>query len=740
MKRVRYVLLASGAAVLVMTPGMRWPAAGGALGADTAATVASPAEPPGNLAPLGEGKIDAVLGQLQTNTFVEAGIAAALARDAVSGVGLARVAEKRFKAADSPVLRAKLCWLLGMNGSPEAAAFLRRFLAMEKDVTVLSNALDALARCGKPPENVAAIRAFAGRKERPDLCFGYFKPVSLDAQVGELVGRPGAMNQTEAGEVVVEESTAHCIGLEWKIAGDDNLNCRVDAAYRKQGATEWRPAMPLLRVEGGPHPTYGVDPGNLLAGSVLFLEPGTEYEVRLTLSDPDGGKAEKIVRAGTRVEPQAPQGMRVRYVTPGTGGGSGTRDDPFKGIAAADAAAEPNDLFLLQAGTYEGPARLTRSGAADKPIVWRGADPDAVVIDGGGQKAAVIMTGTSHLFLERVTIRHGARVGVDAGNSQWIVFRRNRIEECPYVGFSAAGDCRYLTIVDNVITGKADWEKKGRARSSWGVIVNGCGHIIAHNRISEWWDCISLSSDAKARTRAVDVYENDLFNATDDGFEGDYVLHNVRAWRNRITNTLCALSCQPVFGGPSYYLFNEIYNARGKPLKFHVDPTGMIVAHNTCVTAGRGWGGGTWRNAMLRNNLILGTAGYAMETEGGRADLDYDGWNQPGQDRFMKFNNVRYSSLREFAALAGQETHGRMVGFEDFVKAEPPRGEPVKPGTPYGPSYAPGSQNLTLKNESSAVDTGVALPNVNDGFTGAAPDLGCYETGKPLPHYGPREE
>ncbi|HEY2930972.1 MAG TPA: hypothetical protein VGK99_04435 [Acidobacteriota bacterium] len=30
------------------------------------------------------------------------------------------------------------------------------------------------------------------------------------------------------------------------------------------------------------------------------------------------------------------------------------------------------------------------------------------------------------------------------------------------------------------------------------------------------------------------------------------------------------------------------------------------------------------------------------------------------------------------------------------------------------------------------------LPNVNDDFTGQAPDLGALETGKPLPVYGPR--
>ena len=33
---------------------------------------------------------------------------------------------------------------------------------------------------------------------------------------------------------------------------------------------------------------------------------------------------------------------------------------------------------------------------------------------------------------------------------------------------------------------------------------------------------------------------------------------------------------------------------------------------------------------------------------------------------------------------------------------------------------------------------GVALPNVNDGFTGQAPDLGALEVGRPVPQFGPR--
>jgi hypothetical protein len=57
---------------------------------------------------------------------------------------------------------------------------------------------------------------------------------------------------------------------------------------------------------------------------------------------------------------------------------------------------------------------------------------------------------------------------------------------------------------------------------------------------------------------------------------------------------------------------------------------------------------------------------------------------------------------------------------------------PGPPPTPIPPQY------MTLKGGCDAIDAGAILPNVNDGFLGAAPDLGAYEYGQPLPHYGPR--
>jgi len=43
-----------------------------------------------------------------------------------------------------------------------------------------------------------------------------------------------------------------------------------------------------------------------------------------------------------------------------------------------------------------------------------------------------------------------------------------------------------------------------------------------------------------------------------------------------------------------------------------------------------------------------------------------------------------------------------------------------------------------LRPSSAAIDRGVVIPNVNDGYTGKAPDLGALEAGEPLPVYGPR--
>ncbi len=46
--------------------------------------------------------------------------------------------------------------------------------------------------------------------------------------------------------------------------------------------------------------------------------------------------------------------------------------------------------------------------------------------------------------------------------------------------------------------------------------------------------------------------------------------------------------------------------------------------------------------------------------------------------------------------------------------------------------------DLRLNPDSPVVDAGDLIPGINDGYHGDAPDLGAYETGEKVPHYGPR--
>jgi hypothetical protein len=119
-----------------------------------------------------------------------------------------------------------------------------------------------------------------------------------------------AQNKTTSGDFTVEPSTLVSLGFEWRITGDDNRNAHVDVQFRKTGESGWHAGLPLMReqreVIGDPppggrggaearYPLFKYTAPNMFAGSILNLEPDTEYECRFVLADPDGiaGPTEK---------------------------------------------------------------------------------------------------------------------------------------------------------------------------------------------------------------------------------------------------------------------------------------------------------------------------------------------------------------------------------------------------------------------------------------------------------------
>ena len=553
-------------------------------------------------------------------------------------------------------------------------------------------------------------------------------------------------------------------GFEWRITGDDNGNCTVALEYRRSGEISWRPAQPLLRVEHGLW-THGEDPGNLLAGSLFFLDPGASYEARLTLSDPDGGSDQRVISFSTRGGPAA-AGLRTLHVIPGAGGGSGSTSDPFRGLAAADAAAQPGDLILLESGSYHGTFTVTHDGTTGNPIVYRGVDQATVVLDGDGGTApsshCIRLVGRTGVYVENMSLINCLKP-LNADSSVAGVVRDCIIRPINQLtgteGIRAAYS-RDLLIADNLIQMPGQWATIGRTGSygtgGYGILIEGTGHVVCHNTITEAWDAISIPVTGTAvpavTTSNVDIYENFVDRASDDGIQADAVQHNIRIFHNRLLNTGSTVSFQPGFGGPGYILFNEMYNNRIEPYKFHQETSygwtqetsGFIAYHNTSVCNRNAWyESGIWRHGTFRNNLWLGgrvnapafSAGYSYAG----ASFDYDGFNRVnGYATLITFSGGAYANLPAFYAGTGNEQHGIEVGIGVFAAATLPHHPEWNYPDGYGAPYAPADNDLRLASGGAAIDKGLTLANINGNFPGAAPDLGCYESGRAVPAYGPR--
>jgi hypothetical protein len=640
-----------------------------------------------------------------------------------------------------------------------------------------------------------------------------------------------AQNDTASGDFVVEPPTLVSLGFEWKISGDDNRNAHVDVTFRKSGEQPWRQALPLMRLQ---HEEIGVTPGpapagesrfppfkytapNMFAGSILNLDPDTEYECRFALADPDGvqGDALKIVTVRTRKEPRPSEGGHIYHVYPV--GWEGPKQEPaFIGLMAAyymgsahydyenayPPRVQPGDVILVHAGLYvgdrfhymtglprpgylalanlfDGTYYLTQSGTAEKPIVIKGAGDGEVIFDGDGAQNLFNLMGGNYNYFEGITIRNtnvAFLLGIkNIAGSSGFTLKHSKLYD---VGRAIQADwsgSKQFYIADNIFIGRHDpdkmmgwtgalWQKfpgfPELLKSEYAIKVYGQGHVIAYNYVANWHDGIDVATygtpdgapnDLPDRVPlAIDFYNNDIHNMGDNCIETDGGARNIRVFRNRCFNSASgALSVQPMFGGPVYFYQNLVYNAPTGSLKYIEGSAGILTYNNTIIGEGRV---GPASNEYFRNNLILAQgaldAVFAVTTYTNYTTSDYNGflpnangdhafeWNSPrfevSSDYENKVVSRSYKSLKEYSAATGQDRHSILVDYDAFVNvSKPDMSDPQR-------LYTPDHFDFTLKPGSPAVDAGIVLANITDGFTGRAPDLGAYELNRPVPHYGPR--
>ena len=570
-----------------------------------------------------------------------------------------------------------------------------------------------------------------------------------------------ATDDVQPGAFRLDPPTLHSLGLRWYIDGDDDGDATCRMRYRQVGEQAWLEALPLLRVNreevdrdfeqyGRRSGRYQV--GNLLAGSILFLTPDTEYEMEVELSDPDGGAARRNERVRTQAVPRAPAPERVLHLY--VEGHKGAVEEPsFTEAAQAFAALRPGDLLLVHAGQHAGGAELRVSGTQAAPIQIRGVGAATLEIADTAW-ANLLLDDRQHIFVEGLTLR-GGRFGILARKSSYLTVRHCAIEQARYGIYNDSEASRGWYLADNVLTGiDAHWQPREQEDAAeTGIVVYGRGHVVEYNRIERFWDGLTIADYGRPpdllegidlHCVAIDFNNNDIRGSRDDLLEVDFASHNIRVFDNRLYDAQTGVSTQPLYGGPVYFVGNVIYGVVGSVYKFHNWPAGIYVFHNTSVGRNMAFASAPlWQNAMLRNNLLLGAGtGYTMESGSPdpRTSLDYNGWSRNNDDpqAFIKFTDdgtltgalhYRSGSLPDFYEKTGHGEHSMVVDMDVFVAAHYPE---------TGVSYDSGSMDLRLRPGSAPVDAGVRLPNITRQVAGAAPDMGAYEVGVGQPHFGPR--
>lgn len=552
---------------------------------------------------------------------------------------------------------------------------------------------------------------------------------SADSTAGETDGPPApdcegqdpATDErgTTPGEATLPSPTLEHLSVEWLVEGDTDNDATVAVRWRVSGGA-WQEGTPLRRTPAGE--VEGFAWANKHAGTVFGLTPGTDYEVELYLSDPDGGCEVRVLEASTRPVPAPTPGATVIPVDPGS-------------FPDAATAAVAGDVLELAPGTYAS-FTFSNDGTEGAPIVIRAAG-DGVVIDG-----EVRLDGRSYVIVQGLEV-HGQIKFNDATELAIIGNHVLATED----GIVTKTRAENLYIADNVVEGATVWAEGSLGvdgdNIGEGIEVTGPGHVIEHNRVTGFRDGISfIEDDGAVDQHSIDVLYNDISEAADDGIEADFCFHDCRIVGNRLTNVFMGVSSQPGLGGPTYFVRNAIYNAAFQAFKLQRGSVGDVAWHNTVVKMGDALSTYTedvFSRQHFRNNLFLGGPGAAYNGyDNGEGDvidlsaamdvdLDYDGFGSTAGMFTGNLGGVGFASLAELQAMTS-EAHAVEVDLSVFASA-------VEVPASAFPGLAP--VDLRIAGGSAAEDAGEAIAGF--GFAGAAPDLGAYEVGDALPVYGPRE-
>lgn len=509
--------------------------------------------------------------------------------------------------------------------------------------------------------------------------------------------------------------TFESLGLYWNRAQAVG-ECR--ARYRAAGGGDWRDGYPL--VYDAREKQY--------RGSLVELNADTEYEVEL---EAGGAKARLRARTWSERFPAGKttelRGATDRTLTISEGGTA----QAWHVVTPAAGGKFTSDVFNL----------------SDHNIV---VEADYVILRGLELKNAavhgvLIKAGVRHVVIEDCRITGWGRLG---GARVWGVLSGS--DSAVYAEKGAGHLIVQRNLIEHPRGGANDWESGHPSGPQAITLIDSSGgNVIRYNTIRSsddhgYNDGIGGASNYSfegSPNRDSDIYGNIVSHCWDDAIESEGANRNVRIWSNYLHHTFVHVATAATAMGP-LYVFRNVF---GLSRVSHQDTSGGMMIKtgmNTVTINGERVSTGLGYRFIFHNT--------ALQPHGA-----LDVFSSHELHNAVSRNNILHARGRSYPADRGEPkndfandlTGGYLGGgFVRSMFLTSERQEwflaPFVPRIQWGRvEYNKNGKAFSITDpvveaKNPALDTGVRLPGFNDGFTGAGPDIGAYETGKAALRFG----
>ena len=519
--------------------------------------------------------------------------------------------------------------------------------------------------------------------------------------------------------------TFHCLGLYWSPADGAKSN-ECQAQYRIAGNPTWKKAMPPWFDERN----------HEYRGSIVQLDPGTTYEIKLSLKET--GKAATFTAS--------------------------TWKENFP-IAKTIYLPKASNSTLV----------IDQSGAANGYILYTHAEGTASTIDVNNQEEVCIevQSNVSHVIIRGLILKGAGKHGINLNQgvhdivieacdiSGWGTNEADgwgvNYQSAVYAGSNSAVE-RIIIQRNKLHHPRSDansWTEYRIARDTYHprgpqavAFFNSNGnHVIRYNEIYSdeahyFNDALGYGSNFSVQgfpNCDSDIYGNFISHCWDDGIESEGANRNVRIWGNHIDKTFVkiAIACTSV--GP-LYIWRNIANVSRKS----AEPNSDLYGRGRFIKAGGKIKNGIWygsgrtyvfHNTVLQPHPAQGQI-YPLGSDGGIIDSGGEVYEVISRNNILTNYQDGLEAFRDKTNSCTNDFDYDLYNgnLDAHCASHPHQRHGIKALPVFASDNGPGEYALAPR--SPGFDAGMILPNFNDNYHGNGPDMGAFEANSPPMEFG----